>query len=241
MTTPRLNASGSFRSGMVAMLPVIPGMIPFGMITGIAAINAGFPPLTAQLYSMIVFAGASQIAAAQLISDQAQPLIIILTIWIINLRFMMYSASINTLLPPRTSLRLLEGYFLTDQSYAISISMFNNGQVEMKDRAMFYLGSAIVPWIVWQLATGLGIVFGSVIPESWSLEFGVSLCFIAIMIPALRDFPAVIAAVVGGTLAMVFYRLPFNLGLIVASAAGIAAGYGTERYQKSHTPQGAAS
>ncbi len=212
------------------MLPVIPGLIPFAMIAGMSAIDAGMNPLMAQLYSVFVFAGASQIAAAQLIGQHAEPLVIILTIWIINLRFIMYSASLSTKLPASTIPKPLQAYVMTDQSFAICVGMFDQNQVSRESRAAFYFGSSVILWLVWQLATGLGIVFGSVIPASWSLDFGVWLCFIAIMIPGLRDFPAVIAAIVGGSLGLALHNLPFNLGLVVGSIAGITSGYFAERH-----------
>lgn len=227
MTASR--SRSAFLSGALASLPIIPGLIPFAMIAGMAALDAGMHPLTAQLYSMIVFAGASQIAAAQLIAHHAEPLVIILTIWIINLRFVMYSASLSTKLPSSKIPKPLQAYVMTDQSFVICAGMFDQNQVRIEDRATFYFGSSVALWLAWQLATGLGIVFGSVIPASWSLDFGVWLCFIAIMIPGLRDFPAVIAALVGGSLGLALHGLPFNLGLVAGSVAGITTGYFCEK------------
>ncbi|WP_281648418.1 AzlC family ABC transporter permease [Parendozoicomonas sp. Alg238-R29] len=234
MTTSQNRSA--FLSGMLAMLPVTPGIIPFAMISGMAALDAGMSPLTAQLYSVFVFAGASQIAAAQLITSHAEPLVIILTIWIINLRFVMYSASMSSKLPPSSIPKALQAYVMTDQSFAICAGMFDQNQVPYENRAMFYLGSSVIMWLIWQMATGVGIAFGSIIPTSWSLDFGVWLCFIAIMIPGLKDFPAIIAALVGGSLALALHGLPFNLGLVIASVVGIACGYLTEKKLSSNLP-----
>ena len=219
----------ALQSGIVNTLPLIPGLVPFGMIAGMAAIDAGMPALTAQLYSMAIFAGASQIAAAQLIANHAEPLVIVLTIWVINLRFIMYSASMSNKLPKSHIPRALEAYVMTDQSFSVCAGFFDQNKVTYENRPAFYLGSSLVMWISWQIATGAGIVFGAVIPDSWSLDFGMSLCFIAIIIPALKDFPAFIAAVVGGSLALALRSMPFNLGLIISAITGIAAGYLVER------------
>ena len=209
----------------MSIFPLVPGVIPFAMISGMSALEAGLDPVMAQLSSMIIFAGASQVAAMQLISSHASALVIILTIWIINLRFMMYSAALANRMPPSRAPSSLLAYILTDQSFAISISRFELNQIRPEGRVMFYLGSSVTIWLVWQLATGLGIMFGAVIPSSWSLDFGVSLCFIAILIPAIKDFPALLAAVTGGCCALLFADLPYNLGLIISSVIGITLGY----------------
>ena len=207
------------------MFPMIPGVIPFAMISGMAAIEAGLDPLAAQLYSVFIFAGASQIASAQLIASGASVWVIIFTIWIINLRFNMYSAAISRQLPSSSVPKPLLAYILTDQAFAVCMNQFELDQVSKSDRTRFYLGTSAVMWVVWQIATGLGIVFGAVVPESWSLDFGVALCFIAILIPALRDFPAIAAALVGCACSLLLYPLPYNLGLMISSIIAIAAGY----------------
>ena len=214
------------------MFPLIPGVIPFAMISGMAAIDAGLDPLTAQLYSILVFAGASQIAAAQLIAAGASAWVIIFTIWIINLRFMMYSAALSTKIPPSPIPKVLQAYILTDQAFAVCMGRFDLNMVDKAERAWFYLSSSVIMWCVWQAATAVGIVFGAVIPASWSLDFGVSLCFIAILIPALRDRPTLAAALAGGGFALLFYALPYNLGLVLASVTGIAVGYFCEQSLK---------
>ena len=79
-------------------------------------------------------------------------------------------------------------------------------------------------WLTWQLSTGIGIAFGAIIPSNWSLDFGVSLCFIAILIP-LKKSPSIIAATIGGSSALLLNFLPYNPGLIIGATTGILAGY----------------
>jgi len=51
-------------------------------------------------------------------------------------------------------------------------------------------------------------------------------------VPGIRSRATLVAAVVGGVVAVWAANLPYNLGLIAASIAGVAAGLATEsRYQ----------
>ena len=85
-------------------------------------------------------------------------------------------------------------------------------------------------WVSWLMSTIVGIVVGAGVPDSWSLDFALPLTFIALVIPVLRDRPAVLAALTAGIVAVVAYHLPYNLGLMAAVLAGIGAGVISERW-----------
>ena len=178
--------------------------------------------------SAIVFAGSSQLAGLQLIGIGAHPLVIFLTTFIINLRFTMYSASLVPLVGQQGKTRKsLVAYLLTDQAYAFVISRsLRSPSVNM---FWYYLGVAVPIWIVWMCCTTVGAILGAQIPPAWSLDFAIPLTFMALLFPALRDRPAVFAAVVAGGTAVLLAGLPYNLGLISAAVAGIVTGVLTSR------------
>jgi predicted branched-subunit amino acid permease len=62
------------------------------------------------------------------------------------------------------------------------------------------------------------------VPAGWSLDFSLALTFIGLVIPALRDRAAAVAAVIAGLTAVLAYGLPLKLGLVLAAGVGIAAG-----------------
>jgi len=214
------------RAGVRAMAALLPGMIPFGMITGFAGVQAGFTDLQAFASSVVVFAGAAQIALAQLAGADTPLIVVLGTVAAINLRFALYSAGLAPWLggrPPST--RLLCGYLLTDQAYVVSVNHFAATRgTPSPHRAWFYLGGALITWVLWQLATLAGVVLGARLPESWELTFAMPLAFIAILVPTLRDRPSLAAAAVGGVVAVMAAPLPWNLGLVLAIVCGIAAG-----------------
>ncbi len=211
-------------AGVKAISPILLGVVPFGTISGIAAVEAGLSPVAAVGMSLIVFAGAAQLAAVQLIGMGASPAVIVLTALVINLRFAMYSASIGPHLK-RLSGRLkgLSAYVLSDQAYAVSIASFNESPGRAY-RHWFYLGAAWALWVTWQICALLGIFVGTRVPESWSLDFAIPVTFLAVVVPAIKDRPAAAAALAAGLVAVLAFGLPFNLGLILGAAAGILTG-----------------
>jgi 4-azaleucine resistance transporter AzlC len=217
-----------FRRGVRDVVPMLVGVTPFAVVSGIAAVEAGLDVSQAVGLSVIVFAGASQLAALELLGRDTPIGIVVVTAVVINLRMLMYSASIAPYLRD-VSARVRAGlaYVLTDQAYALSLTAFRSDRPV--DRTAYYLGVAVALWAVWQVATVGGIVLGSGVPDAWGLEFAVPLIFLALLVPAIEDRQTGLAAVVGGTVAVAGTGLPLNLGLLVGASGGIAAGLGADR------------
>jgi len=216
-----------FRQGVRDVSPLLLGIIPFGFIAGIAAVNAGLGLPEAVGLSTIVFAGASQLAALDLIGRDAPLAIIVVTAVVINLRMFMYSASIAPHFQ-RLSKRMkaLVAYLLTDQAYALAIARYRE---EASTRSVaYYLGAAVTLWTVWQVTTVAGVVLGTSVPDSLGLEFAVPLVFLALLVPAMEDGPTIVAGILGGIVAVGTGGLPLNLGLLVGAITGIVAGLLTE-------------
>jgi 4-azaleucine resistance transporter AzlC len=212
------------------MGPILLGVVPFGLIAGISAVSVGLTPLHGVGMSITVFAGASQLAALQLIGRHAPFLVVAATALIINARFVMYSASLAPhFTEASTGRKALLSYLLTDQAYAFSIRRYADRSEATSARLSYYLGAALTLWITWQIATAVGAFLGAAIPESWSLDFAIPLVFIALLVPAIRDRSDAVAAGVSGTLAVLLVGLPFNLGLPLAATTGIIAGIVVER------------
>ena len=210
--------------GVRAVAPMLPGVVPFGMTAGIAALEAGLGPAVGIGLSVIVFAGAAQLVIAQLLGDGALPLIVILTALVINLRMVMYSASLAPYLghlPMRWKASL--SYLLTDQAFAISITRFMAGQYAA-ERHWFFLGVAAPIWGIWLIATVLGVWLGAAIPPEWQVGFALPLVFLVLLVPVVRDRPSVVAAVVGGTVAVVAHDAPYHMGLTIGATVGVLSG-----------------
>jgi 4-azaleucine resistance transporter AzlC len=217
-----------FFFGVRAELPILIGVVPFGMIYGVLAIGAGLPPLAAQAMSAIVFAGSAQFLATGLYAAGAPGMVIVLTTGVVNLRHALYSASIA---PYTRRLSLawkgLLAYLLTDEAYAVTITHYLAGGIDdeaIQYKHWFFLGAGLALWSAWQASTAVGILMGSVIPSSWSLDFTLALTFIALVVPNIKDWAGLLAALAAGVTAVLAAGLPYKLGLVVASLVGITVG-----------------
>jgi predicted branched-subunit amino acid permease len=212
-----------FIAGARDTLPILLGVVPFATICGVAAVSVGLTPFEAIGMTFIVFAGASQLAVFQLMSIGSPWLIMVLTAWVINVRFMMYSASLAPYLQKeRPSRKALLAYMITDQAFGVTMSRFSN---ELPSNpAMYFFGSAITVCLTWNASAIAGALLGTLVPESWGFDFAFPLSFMALMFAALKDRPTVTAALVGGMTAILAKGLPYNLGLVVAALLGIASG-----------------
>ena len=216
--------SKNFWAGARAEIPLLIGVFPFGMIYGALALNAGLSASAAQSMSSIVFAGSAQFITTQLVHESAPGLVMVLTIAVVNLRHMLYSASLAPYLASvSTRWKVLLGYLLTDEAYAPTAIHYEKEGVTPWGH-WFLLGAGLALWTNWQISTGLGIFLGTAIPESWSLDFALPLTFIAMVVPVLKNRPAVAAAISAGAVALVAYSLPYKLGLILAALVGITVG-----------------
>ncbi len=223
----------AFVAGVRASLPTVPGTATFGMICGATMVGAGMPPLVAVAAGTLVFAGTLQLAAVQLLATGTPMLLILAACLVMNLRFVMFSASIAPYVRRSTLFRrVLMAYTLSDNSYAAVITRFTEAGQEhaaQSERETFFFGTAVSIWLVWQIATVAGVLVGSTIPADWRLEFTVSLTFIAFGLLNIHDRPTLAAAIAAGATAIAAAGLPFRLGLILGVAAGISAGMAAER------------
>ncbi len=160
------------------MLVLVMGILPFGIICGAAAEQAGFTGSQSFALSWMVFAGSSQIITAQLFAENAPFWVIVATAWIVNLRFLMYSAGLaNHLRPDLTGLsrpvRWFWAYLVTDHGFLLTMTKPGS-----KNIGYYYLGISISIWLMWQVSNLIGIAIGNVIPANLSLDFVVAVPFL---------------------------------------------------------------
>ena len=155
-----------FWAGVRAEFPLLVGVFPFGMIYGALALNAGLSTSAAQMMSSIVFAGSAQFVTAQLVHSVTPGFVIVLTIAVVNLRHVLYSASLAPYLASLpTRWKTLLSYLLTDEAYAPTIIKYEREGFQPLSH-WFLLGAGMALWSTWQVSTALGIFLGTAIPDS---------------------------------------------------------------------------
>lgn len=219
----------SMRAGARTVSPIIFGIIPFGLVAGASVISAGLGVTEAIAMSLLVNAGAAQIAATALFTEDAPLLVAVGTALVINARLFIYSTSIAPVIVPHAGRwRWLLGHPLVDQSYAVTML---HGRYRDDIRVVpYYVGSWLVLAITWQLSNIAGALGGALVPASWSLDFAVPLVFLAMLMPALKFRADVEAAIATGlTAAILVPHLPMQTGLIAAIVVGMVWGAARHR------------
>ncbi len=214
----------AFALGVRALLPMLLGVAPFGVIYGVVALQSGIPPLAAMAMSSVVFAGSAQFLLAQLVGAGAPLLLTAGAVGLVNLRHALYSASVAPVLarlPQRWNLLL--AYLLTDEAYAAAIP-----HLLAEPRSPFahwiLFGSGFALWAGWQLSTLIGVALGAQLPADLGLDFALPLTFIAIVVPMIVDRAGLAAALGAGVVAVLLAGLPYKTGLFIAALVGLVVG-----------------
>lgn len=212
-------------------LPLLLGALPFALIYGTLAAGSGLSAAAALAMSALVFAGSSQFIAVGLIAAQTPVAIIVFTTLIVNLRHLLYSA---TLLPYLKDLpqrwRVPLAFWLTDETFAVSVHRYGKPDAS-PCKHWYQFGSSIAMYLNWQLWCAVGLLLGNRIPDAqdWGLDVAMPVTFIGMLIPFLNGQPAVVCALTAGIASLLTIDLPYRLGLVVSALAGVGSGIAAQR------------
>jgi 4-azaleucine resistance transporter AzlC len=220
-----------FRRGVAEGLPFLVIMVPFGALFGVLGVEAGLPIAQVMGFSVLVIAGASQFTAVQLMLDSVPVVIVVLSALAVNLRMAMYSAAMVPHIGAAPLWqRSLIAYFLVDQTYALSVSAYED-RVDwgVADKVAYFAGTALPVFPAWVGSTFVGAVLGARVPDEWALDFALPLAFLALVGPLLKTRAHVAAAFVSVVGALALVWVPWNLGLILAAILALMTGAEVER------------
>lgn len=222
--TPSVRAA--YRQGIRDGAPFILVIIPFAMLFGVLATEAGLNVLETLTFSVVVIAGAAQFTALQLMTEEAPTLVVLASALAVNLRMAMYSASLTPHIggAPLWQ-RAIAAYFTVDQSYAVSITKYEaTPAMTGPEKIAYFFGTVTPVCPLWWVFTGVGAVIGEAIPASFALDFAVPITFLAIIAPALRTRAHVSAALAAAALSLLLIDVPYNLGILLAGMGGMMVG-----------------
>jgi predicted branched-subunit amino acid permease len=214
------------RAGVRDSIPVIVAYLPFGLALGATLATGGVPPLIAWASSPLLFNGAGQLLAVQLLGAGGSAAVVIAGALVANARMLLYSASLAPharAWPNRW--RWLGAYFLADPVFALAIRRFQGPDAGgSRDRLAYYLAVAFTLWSAWQLLTAGGALLAGVLPPALPLALAAPLTLMLLMLPMLTNRSMYVAAAVGGAVAVAASGLPLGLGLLIGALAGMTAG-----------------
>ncbi len=189
------------RRGFLAMVPLWPGVVSFGVAYAIMARASGYSAIETQAMTMLVYAGSAQLAMVTLYAGGVGAVSIVLTALILNLRHVLYGLSADRQIArderPRRSVL---AFFLTDASYGIATREWLAG----RGSGAFLLGTGISLYSVFAHSTLAGIVFGSLLPdvERSGIDFIFPLSFMALLLPLLRSRLQLLVAGIASMIAL---------------------------------------
>lgn len=216
----------AYRAGIRDGAPFILVIVPFAMLFGVLATEAGLNVFETMSFSIVVIAGAAQFTALQLMTEEAPTMVVLASALAVNLRMAMYSASLTPHIggAPLWQ-RAIAAYFTVDQSYALSITKYESTPVmTLHEKVAYFFGTVTPVCPLWWVGTYLGAVIGEAIPASFALDFAVPITFLAIIAPALRTRAHVGAAISAAVLSLMFFTVPYNLGILLAGIGGMMVG-----------------
>jgi predicted branched-subunit amino acid permease len=210
-----------FREGLRAVLPSTFGTAIWGVVTGIAMIQAGLTLPQALGMSLLVFSGTTQLAALPLMAAGASQAMIALTAILTGLRFIVYSASISRDLGRLPLVRrMILGFMMTDSGLAMY--QMRRARSAPPQRVAMYLGYNLPVMIAWQIGSIAGMLLAASLPADPRYAWLGMLAVLVITVPMVSSRPAVGAAAASAFVAVVGWNWPWRLGMFLAIVAGVA-------------------
>jgi 4-azaleucine resistance transporter AzlC len=222
----------AFLLGIKRTIPLMAGVLPFGILYATLAGSVGFPPWLTVFTSMVVFGGSSQLVFIDLYHTLNSALQAVLGSNIVNARHLIYSAGVSSHFSsyPR-KWRLILSYLLTDQLYAISEAHKNTiDAYPLSVQPWFYFGSGFSTWSSWIAATVIGIVFGQNVPSSWNLAFSIPLMFLPLVFMTSKNKFGYLTCAISAACVFMLHKLPFGFGVLVSIILAAYLGYLLQRH-----------
>ncbi len=231
--TKRLLNGGAadFWSGVRAALPLWLGLTPYGLAFGLLGRTVGLSGGATQAMSLLVYAGSAQFIALGLLGGGASYTLIVLTTLVINLRHLLYAASLGPYLGQLSGRwKVATSFLLTDEAFAVVVERFRRPAAE-PTRA-FYIGAALALYSDWNASTAAGLALGGLVPDpaALGLDFALPATFIGLLVPLLGTRAAWVTVAVAGAAALVLSGLPGRLDVLAAIILAATAGWGVDTW-----------
>ncbi|OUR78708.1 branched-chain amino acid ABC transporter permease [Colwellia psychrerythraea] len=218
----------TMKQAIVAIFPLSLAVVPWGVLCGSLAINVGLTPLQAQLMSLLIFAGAAQLAALTIMGAVGSLSSMFSSTFVISSRHLLYSAVFREHVRKSSfGLRCSIAFFLTDEMFAVTCAHIVKNK---RFSPVYALSSGITFYVIWNISTFAGIVAGQHIPnlEHLGLEFAIAATFIAIVIPLIKNRSTLVSVVTSGLSAIILSIFMKEYALIAATFIGMICGYLTK-------------
>lgn len=213
-----------FLQGMQAALPIVIGYLPLGFAYGVLARDAGLNLFETVLMSVLVYAGSGQFIAVSLLSSGVAAVAIIMTVFLVNLRHLLFSASfvphLRRFSPAYLSLLAAQ---ITDETFAVAINHYSNHQAQLP----YHFGLNLTAHAAWITASLLGGLTGNLIgdPSRYGFNFALPAMFIILLVMQIKNKKTILVAVLAAAFSVTIAAIwPGNWNIIVATVIAATLG-----------------
>lgn len=216
--------------GALAIFPLSIAVIPWGFLVGSFATDIGLTVVESQALSVILFAGSAQLVAVGMFKAGVGLSTMLLTTFFITSRHFLYSVSMrNKISPLPLKWRITLGFLLTDELFAVV-----GNQSAERFKPWYAFGAGFSFYLVWNMATLIGIVAGNQIPnlEQYGLEFAVAATFIALVVPTIKSVAILVSVIVALLLSVTLAMFQVEGALMISTIGAMISGYVCESFAK---------
>ena len=222
LASPSVSTRALARAGVRDMTPMVLGIVPFGLALGAMIGSSELDPWAALASAPLILAGAAQLTTLQMLEAGSNPVVIVASALLINLRILLYSASLAPWFSgARLRLRLLLATSVIDQTHFVAVPRFERGDLGRRGRVAYYAGASV--WLVsaWLASQAVAIVLGAELPASARLDMAAPLALTGLLAKSVGTRPSALAAVIGLIVVTLGAGLPFHSATLVATVIGI--------------------
>ncbi|HNX25316.1 MAG TPA: AzlC family ABC transporter permease [Spirochaetota bacterium] len=238
-TEDRENSLNDFIAGARSAIPIFIGYFTTSVAFGILALSSGLTPFEAVLFSMTNLTGAAQFMAINLISSGAVIGEIVVSVFLMNLRYFIMSASLARKLGLKNNIdKAVISFGVTDEVF--SVASLKSGAVSDS----FMYGLQLTAWTGWAAGTLAGVTMGSFLPRTLqdAMSGALFALFAALLVPEIKKgYRALFLSVSAGVLnTMLYYMWHISAGwsIVISMLAVTAAGAALFRNEESSVEQG---
>lgn len=206
--------------GIVAIGPMLPGTLAFGMAFGALCAQKHFTLSEVEVMMAFVYGGLSQFVAVQSWPDLLTPgsiATLALLTTTVNIRFALMTATMRpwfgTLPPWQTYPAML---LVTDGGWLAAMRYREHGGAN----AMFYLAGAVVLYLLWLVAAIPGFLLAEQLtdPKKYGVDLVMPAFYAAMLVPAWKGPRRAIPWVIAGAVALTVHWLASGWWFIIAGA-----------------------
>ncbi|KXG09491.1 Inner membrane protein YgaZ [Anoxybacillus sp. P3H1B] len=189
----------SWSDGIAEALPLAIAIGAYGLSYGVLAVQAHFSWISAVAMSMFVFSGSVQLITVAMLTSGASVGSVFVTATLLNLRNLLYGAALAEGIAPAKKWRWLLSFGVSDEPFVLGSSRFKKYGPD----PLYFAVVAGIFYFVWVVSSLVGsLMSNQADPQKWGLDLAFPVTFAALLIPGIREKPAVATA-----LAAVFIAL----------------------------------